>query len=41
MSPRSQVFEPIDTMEWPQHRTQEWPVVLDLVSSDSHAGCAW
>jgi len=36
-----QFFEPVDTMEWPQHRTREWPVVLDLMSSDSNAGCAW
>ena len=39
--PADQVFEPVDTMEWPQRRTQEWPVVLDLVSSDSRAVCAW
>jgi phosphopantetheinyl transferase (holo-ACP synthase) len=34
-------FETIDIMEWPQPRTREWPVVLDLVSSDSPAGCVW
>jgi len=39
--PAEQFFEPVDTMEWPQHRTRAWPVVLDLVSSDSHAGSAW
>ena len=39
--PADQVFEPIDTMEWPRRRTQEWRVVLDLVSSDSRAVCAW
>jgi 4'-phosphopantetheinyl transferase len=36
-----QRFEPLDTMEWPQDRTREWPVVLDLLSSDGRAGCAW
>jgi phosphopantetheinyl transferase (holo-ACP synthase) len=39
--PADQIFEPVDTVEWPQRRTREWPVVLDLVSSDSRAGCAW
>jgi phosphopantetheinyl transferase (holo-ACP synthase) len=34
-------FETIDTMEWPQHRTPEWPVVADLSNSGSHVGCAW
>ena len=34
-------FDTIGTIEWPQLRTQEWPVVLDLVTSASHAGCAW
>jgi len=34
-------FETIGTMEWPQPRTQEWPVVLDLASCGSHAECAW
>jgi phosphopantetheinyl transferase (holo-ACP synthase) len=34
-------FETIDTMEWPQHRTPEWPVVVDLSNSGSHAECAW
>lgn len=31
----------IETIEWPQPRTQEWPVVLDLVSGGEHAGRAW
>jgi phosphopantetheinyl transferase len=35
------VVDTLDTWEWPQRRTREWPVVLDLVSSDSPAGCAW
>ena len=35
------VIDTIDIREWPQLRTREWPVVLDLVSSDNHAGCAW
>jgi hypothetical protein len=39
--PADQIFEPVDPMEWPQRRTREWPVVLDLASSDSRAGCAW
>ena len=39
--PVEQVFDTIDTMEWPQLRTQEWPVILDLASNDSHAGHAW
>lgn len=34
-------FDTIGTMEWPRPRTQEWPVVLDLASNDSHAGHAW
>ncbi len=39
--PAEPVFDTIDTMEWPRLRTQEWPVVLDLVSCGSHAGHAW
>jgi phosphopantetheinyl transferase (holo-ACP synthase) len=39
--PAEQVFDTIDTMEWPQLRTQEWPVILDLASNDSLAGHAW
>jgi phosphopantetheinyl transferase (holo-ACP synthase) len=39
--PAEQFLEPVETMEWPQHRSRAWPVVLDLVSSDNHAGCAW
>ena len=40
-APANQLFEPLETMEWPQDRTREWPVVLDLVSSDSRTGPAW
>jgi len=39
--PVEPVFDTIDTMEWPQPRTQEWPVILDLASNDSYAGHAW
>ena len=39
--PADHILGPVDTMEWPQSRTREWPLVLDLASSGSHAECAW
>ena len=39
--PAEPVSEIIETIEWPQPGTQEWPVVLELVSEDERAGRAW
>jgi hypothetical protein len=39
--PADPVSEVIATIEWPQPRAQEWPVVLDLLSGDDHAGRTW
>jgi phosphopantetheinyl transferase len=37
---QASIGEAVNTMEWPLPRAREWPIVLDLVSSDRHEATA-